>query len=232
MQSPKRHLLPFVLFMTPLLGLLLAAAQETRVKTDPHADGKVNLPAGASEVAYCNGCHGTGCPVAHPELVKMNWQANGRTVLGVQGEITCGSCHTRGFRHRSDAFLARDQKGLCNNCHFGSHAISNIHTSSQSCEACHLKSQELLAHATPVETRAMKPGVDSECLRCHYEGPVTHPVGIPNTKKKAPDLPLSSDGKITCVTCHVGHQQQDVFGAMLRKDNRRGGLCLSCHDDL
>ncbi len=78
----------------------------------------------------------------------------------------------------------------------------------------------------------MKTGIDTECIRCHYDGPVTHPVGIPNTKKQAPDLPLSADGKITCVTCHVGHSQQDRFGMLLRKDNRKGGLCLSCHDDL
>jgi predicted CXXCH cytochrome family protein len=57
-------------------------------------------------------------------------------------------------------------------------------------------------------------------------------VGVPNKKKKAADLPLSPEGNITCVTCHIGHKQQDRFGMMLRKDNRRGGLCNSCHDDL
>lgn len=218
-----------------LTGLLLfAAAQGNGAKpgADPHAAGRVALPPGASEVVYCDSCHKTGCPVPHPELVKLTWPASGRVMLGVQGEITCGTCHTRGFRHPADAFLARDQRGLCNNCHYRAHALSNAHTSSQRCETCHTSPQSVLAHATPVEARTMKTGIDTECIRCHYDGPVTHPVGIPNTKKQAPDLPLSADGKITCVTCHVGHSQQDRFGMLLRKDNRKGGLCLSCHDDL
>jgi predicted CXXCH cytochrome family protein len=213
-------------------SLLLAVAQGPVTLADPHAAGKINLPAGASEVAYCTSCHRTGCPVPHPELVRQTWAPNGRVVLGVQGEVTCGTCHTRGFRHRADAFLARDEKGLCLTCHNGDHTISDAHTSNQGCEACHAESAPRLAHATPVETRMLKAGIGTECLRCHYDGPVTHPTGIPNTKKKAPDLPLSADGKITCVTCHIGHKQNDRFGAMLRKDNRRGSLCLSCHDDL
>jgi len=233
MRLPIRGTVPAAIIAACLtVLLLLAAAQEPEKKADPHASGKINLPPNTSEVAYCNGCHKTGCPVPHPELVKLTWQAQGRTVLGVQGEITCGSCHTRGFRRRSDAFLARDQKGLCNNCHYGAHALTNLHTTNQKCESCHTKTQAELAHATPVETRAIKVGVDTECLRCHYDGPVTHPIGIPNTKKKAPDLPLSPEGNITCVTCHIGHGNQDRIGQLLRKDNRKGGLCLSCHDDL
>jgi len=221
-----------LMLLSPCVLMMIGAPQGVVGKSDPHAGGKIVVPPGASEVAYCSGCHKQGCPVPHPELVKMDWQASGRVVVGVQGEITCGSCHTRGFRRRSDAFLARDQKGLCYNCHNGAHALSNAHTSGQKCETCHTKPKDVLAHATPVETRALKAAVDTECMRCHYDGPVSHPVGMANNKKKAPDLPLSADGKITCVTCHIGHNEQNRFGAMLRKDNRRGGLCTSCHDDL
>lgn len=230
---------PVALHSSFILGslaavILIAAAQGRGGKppADPHASGRLIAPPGGDEVAYCDGCHKTGCSVPHPERVKLSWPARGRTVLDAQGAVTCGSCHTRGFRGRADAFLARDQKGLCATCHFGAHQLSNAHTSSQKCEACHAHSAAFLAHTTPVETRAMRQSVNSECLRCHYDGPVTHPIGIPNTKRKAPDLPLAADGNITCVTCHVGHDQRNLFGAMLRKDNHRGGLCLSCHDDL
>ncbi len=232
MRLYARSILLLVLCALPCALLVLAAAQESSKKTNPHVAGKVVVPSGSSEIAYCNGCHKEGCPAPHPELVRMDWQATGRVILGVRGEVTCGSCHSRGFRHRSDAFLARDQKGLCSPCHSGSHALSNAHTSDRKCESCHTKAKEVLAHATPVETRSLKTSVDGECMRCHYDGPVTHPVGIPNTKKKAPDLPLSAEGKLTCVTCHIGHNQQNRFGVMLRKDNRHGGLCTSCHDDL
>jgi predicted CXXCH cytochrome family protein len=78
----------------------------------------------------------------------------------------------------------------------------------------------------------MVASINGECLRCHFDGPITHPVGIKNTKKNAPDLPLGADGTITCVTCHFGHSNQDIHGGLLRKPNKHGELCLSCHDDL
>ena len=213
-------------------ALLISGAQQLAPMGDPHASGKIVVPPNTSEIAYCMGCHNKGCPLPHPESVTPSWPARGKTVMGVAGEITCGTCHTRGFRHRTDAFLARDQKGLCNNCHYGNHALTNTHTTNQNCEGCHIKGQAALTKAPPAEAKALKPGMDDECSRCHYDGPVTHPIGILNKKKKAKDLPLSPEGNITCVTCHVGHKQQDRFGMMLRKDNRRGGLCNSCHDDL
>jgi len=211
---------------------MVAAAQDSGSKPDPHAQGKVTVPVGASEVTYCKSCHTSGCPTQHPELVKLTWSAQGRVVLGVSGEITCGSCHSRGFRHLSDAFLGQDQKRLCGSCHYGAHTITNAHSSDPRCESCHASAAAARAQPPTPQSRVMISGVDSECMRCHYDGPITHPIGIANSKKKAPDLPLAADGTITCVTCHVGHQQQDRFGTMLRKDNRHGGLCLSCHDDL
>jgi hypothetical protein len=215
-----------------VLLIVLAAAQPPSSPPDPHASGKIVVPPNTSEIAYCDGCHTKGCPMPHKEGVTLDWAATGRVVLGVNGEITCGTCHTRGFRHASDAFLARDQRGLCNVCHCGAHSIPNLHSGTQSCDACHFLAQAKFAHATPEETTAMKGDIDADCMRCHYDGPITHPINVPNSKKKAKDLPLSPDGKITCVTCHIGHKQQDRFGSMLRKDNRRGGLCNSCHDDL
>jgi predicted CXXCH cytochrome family protein len=225
-----------LLLALPAIGLasaLLATAQDAR-KGDPHAAGSVRLPPGASEVVYCTGCHKSGCPAPHPELVKLTWPAQGRVWLGVVGETTCGTCHAPGFRHAADAFRARDQKTLCGPCHYGAHALSDAHTlpTPVACRSCHALGQAALAHATPEQTRSLITGVDTECMRCHYDGPITHPVGVPNTKKKAPDLPLSADGKMTCNTCHFGHNGDNKFGVLLRKDNRRGGLCLSCHDDL
>ncbi len=209
-----------------------AGARKPAENANPHAAGSVRVPRGTSEVAYCKGCHPSGCSAPHPELVKMDWAGRGKVVLDDRGEITCGSCHTPGFKSRSEAFLARDQKGLCCNCHYGSHAISDAHKSNRPCASCHADIKLPGSNVGPSQSHVMKTDIDTECLRCHYDGPITHPIGLPNKFKKASDLPLSADGKITCITCHVGHDQQDRFGNLLRKSNRHGGLCLSCHDDL
>jgi predicted CXXCH cytochrome family protein len=224
------HVVLFFVVPAAIIASILAAGGAGD-QSDPHSTGKLVAPAGANEVAYCDSCHKTGCPAPHPEGVRLTWAARGRTVLDAAGNLTCGSCHTRRFRSRENAFLARDQKGLCEDCHFAAHAVSNVHTISRNCGACHAHP---VAAGQPGSAlvRAMQANVDSECRRCHYDGPITHPVGVPNSKDKAPDLPLAANGAITCVTCHVGHQQEDKFGSLLRADNRRGGLCLKCHDDL
>jgi len=224
-----RYLVPLSCFAIFTCALIRSGAQ-TPPPADPHAKGMVAVPPGTNEVAYCTKCHTAGCPMPHVERVAVNWQVNGRVNLA-NGAVTCSSCHTPGFRHAGDAFLARDQKGLCSTCHYGTHDLPNAHPFGTPCDSCHTVPKANLVAGNPVCQR-MTPGIDGECLRCHFDGPITHPVGIPNTKKAAPDLPLSQDGKITCITCHVGHSTQDKFGQLLRKSNRRGGLCLSCHDDL
>lgn len=224
---------PTVFAVSIILGLALifSAGAQDKAKPNPHAAGQVKA-AGTDEVKYCMSCHTAGCTMPHPEgprKAAVTWPTNGRTVLA-NGAVTCGSCHTPGFRHRGDAFLARDQKGLCSNCHFGDHALPNAHPYKTACESCHTAPKASLV-AGARATASMVADIDAECLKCHYDGPITHPVGIPNSKKKC-DLPLSRDGQITCVTCHFGHSNQNGNGQLLRMNNRRGALCLSCHDDL
>ena len=219
-----------VSFSFLVLALYQASAQGA-AKGNPHLDGQVSAPAGRDEVAYCCKCHTTGCPMPHPEHVAVGSPID-RHVNLPGGTISCSSCHTRGFRrHRADAFLAQDQKGLCSVCHYGSHSLPNAHPFGTPCESCHTAPRNALI-AGHLASRNMRGDINAECLRCHFDGPITHPVGIKNTKKEAPDLPLAPDGTITCVTCHFGHSNQNQNTQLLRVNNRRGGLCLKCHDDL
>ena len=157
--------------------MVATAARQSTENRNPHAAGTVRVPPSVSEVSYCKGCHQSGCTAPHPELVKMDWAGRGTVVLNDRGETTCGSCHTRGFKARSGAFLARDQKGLCDNCHYGTHAISNAHQSNRPCASCHASIKSANERVDPSQSRAMKTDIDTECLRCHYDGPITHPVG-------------------------------------------------------
>lgn len=212
-----------------VFAIFLASAQDT-AKPSPHLNGSIVAPPGSDEVAYCDKCHTAGCPMPHPEHVAVSWQIDGKVPLA-NGQVTCSSCHTTGFRHRADAFLARNQKGLCAPCHYGNHVLPNAHPFETRCSSCHTIPKANLTAGKPA-SRLMVDNVSAECLSCHYDGPISHPVGMPNTKKAAPDLPLGANGQITCVTCHYGHDNQNANGMLLRKNNKHGALCLSCHDDL
>jgi predicted CXXCH cytochrome family protein len=221
--------IPMLCLSVFVFAMFQASAQDT-AKPSPHLGGGIIAPPGIDEVAYCDKCHTTGCPMPHPEHRAVTWPVNGKLTLS-NGMVTCSSCHTPGFRHRTDAFLARDQKGLCSPCHYGAHVLPNAHPFGTPCSSCHTEPKVTLVAGQP-KSAVMVDSINGECLRCHYDGPITHPVGIPNTKKAAPDLPLGKAGDITCVTCHYGHSDQNANGNLLRKNNKRGGLCLSCHDDL
>ena len=228
-KAAVRFMLALSCFGVFASGILLAQAQDSGGQ-NPHLSHPLVAPAGVDEVSFCMKCHTSGCTLPHPERAPVNWQINGKAALA-SGGVTCGSCHSPGFRNRSDAFLARDQNGLCTDCHYGQHELPNAHPFATPCASCHTASKQTLSAQNPA-TQNMVVGMNSECLRCHYDGPISHPVGMKNSKKPATDLPLGSDGTITCITCHFGHDRQTTNPYLLRKNNKHGALCLSCHDDL
>lgn len=89
------------------------------------------------------------------------------------------------------------------------------------------------------------------CMTCHLQADMAqhHPVGtrIPD-QSKAP-LPLTTDRKVACFTCHdlsrprydrVPWKAESLFGRMFRREpnyptyflvyrNDQGQLCLACH---
>ncbi len=69
---------------------------------------------------------------------------------------------------------------------------------------------------------------------CHdYNSALSHPVGIKASGRIPPEMPLSSKGQITCLTCHdeLNGSNPDRFPAFLRQASGRG-LCISCHQNL
>ncbi|RMG02025.1 MAG: hypothetical protein D6726_08390 [Nitrospirae bacterium] len=73
------------------------------------------------------------------------------------------------------------------------------------------------------------------CRKCHNEKMITfdHPVGIRVKKTLPPDLPLSEDGRMICITCHTFHRATYLPGYGQKTYLRRGVLgkrfCLNCH---
>lgn len=63
------------------------------------------------------------------------------------------------------------------------------------------------------------------CLTCHPSRRSDHPlVAVPASITTT--LPLDSDRKMTCLTCHEPHGKSE-WKSMLRKQNEV--LCLDCH---
>lgn len=134
------------------------------------------------------------------------------------------------------------------------HVISKqSHTSE--CGSCHIDALESKSDSTflsknlPVDlAKFNKDGVEM-CSSCHNpnEG---HKVGLEIDFPVPPDLPLSAENDISCLTCHYTHGQlesdrpQASFSFMdrltdserlhksflLRRNNSDGELCLTCHN--
>jgi predicted CXXCH cytochrome family protein len=84
-------------------------------------------------------------------------------------------------------------------------------------------------HVTSGKTGKMqlRASVPELCIECHPDrsGPKEHKIGIV-PPVKVPDLPLSKDGKMTCITCHDPHGKSG-YPKLLRVEP--SALCLKCH---
>jgi predicted CXXCH cytochrome family protein len=65
------------------------------------------------------------------------------------------------------------------------------------------------------------------CLGCHPDsmGENSHKVNVISSIKPV-DLPLTADGKMTCITCHDPHGREK-HASFLRKNYSE--LCQTCH---
>ena len=117
------------------------------------------------------------------------------------------------------------------------------------CLTCHVEPEQLpvgKAGASPV---LVTDGIGS-CTGCHESAAVKHMVGKRPEFNVPGYLPLDTQGRITCLTCHYTHgpmlsekpwvdvswferltnseRLRKTF--LLRRHNRDGGLCMACHD--
>src|SRR5262245_23125752 len=104
------------------------------------------------------------------------------------------------------------------------------HREAADCRVCHTLDGPAL-NADPAAARtALVPDLEARCMACHGDEGPSHKTGIPPKRAVPPLLPLGAEGTIVCATCHFMHGEHNDFGDFLRIDNRRGALCLSCHE--
>jgi predicted CXXCH cytochrome family protein len=106
----------------------------------------------------------------------------------------------------------------------------NVHRPDGDCTACHTAERAVLERDPAAARALLAADLEQRCLRCHGDQGPSHRTGI-RPRKPVPDtLPLSAADLITCATCHFMHGESNSWGAFVRIDNSRGGLCLTCHE--
>lgn len=112
------------------------------------------------------------------------------------------------------------------------HGAADVHRdkSPGSCLACHSADEPTLHARASVASPMLADDLDARCAACHDPLDASHRTGVVPKRPVPPALPLSADGKVTCATCHFMHAESDAFGDFVRIDNRKGALCLTCHE--
>jgi hypothetical protein len=77
--------------------------------------------------------------------------------------------------------------------------------------------------------------VNEACMECHHKHSYfSHPIKVVPSMLIPADMPLSKNGKITCITCHTFHEgYMDKEGgqktSFLRRTTTGKLFCYSCH---
>ena len=102
------------------------------------------------------------------------------------------------------------------------------------CSHCHLL---VPGSSQTVEKRVFRKSIDSLCQECHQatlEDNLNHRVGIRPSMRVPEDLHLSTNGELSCITCHNPHAEYrnaktKARSYFLRRGMLKRELCLACH---
>ena len=110
-------------------------------------------------------------------------------------------------------------------------APQDAHRPEADCRFCHATAAAATLRQDPAVARTLLPqDLDARCAACHNPLDASHKTGVTPKNSVPASLPLSAGGQVTCATCHFMHGENNAFGDFVRVDNRRGGLCLTCHE--
>lgn len=175
----------------------------------------------------CNFCHNVA-EKNHPVNVDKALSPPGYLPRDVDGTVTCATCH--------DPHGTSDTLHLLRREYIASlESARNYNPHIKNCLACHQDTPAKGATREAVYAGLKYKGnVGLLCNTCHGTHGV-HPVDIkPDKGMKPPDyLPLDSEGRIFCLTCH--DTDCEGKGMQLRLFDEVEGsmkqLCYSCHDE-
>jgi predicted CXXCH cytochrome family protein len=202
-----------------------------------------------SQEKLCGRCHANALQVSHPTGFTPGQKPPAQFPLDWKGDVTCSTCHKV---HGAEQGLLRGNKigrAFCLGCHNEGFFAGMVDRGASIQLSGHL------AKSSVADNIDLDP-FSRQCLACHTEngdGPVTrvdqfgivrhsggsgnHPIGMVYGRAKGiglyhkqADLPavvLLPEGKVACVSCHVGYSKK--HGALVMS-NDRSALCMGCHD--
>lgn len=202
----------------------------------------------SSQEALCGQCHRGALELSHPSGFRPGRPLPAVYPLDWKGDMTCSSCHSI---HAGKAGLIRGDKTgkqFCLSCHDANFfaQMADRGVSVQRLGHLSVKASELSRELDPYSV---------QCLECHmgngdaprvnvdaqgvlrHSGGVNHPIGsnYERAARSGSYKPFSKlrngiklpNGKVSCVSCHVGYSKK--HGALVMS-NDRSALCMECHD--
>ncbi|MBI5419389.1 MAG: hypothetical protein HZA60_04815 [Deltaproteobacteria bacterium] len=179
-------------------------------------------------VQICSFCHNVKEKV-HPQNVNPLAVLPERLPRTKKGEVTCGTCHDP---HGTEATLHFLRKNYVEFLEKGRYTNPHGASDSASCRGCHA---DVSTKREEMRNNRRYGGDDLLiCLSCHGSMDACHPilVKLGPGMHPGPGLPLSPDGKITCLTCH--NPMPEVGSGVAMRERKPGdptnAICFRCHD--
>ena len=202
-----------------------------------------------SQERLCGNCHTNAIKVSHPTGFVPARSLPASYPVDWKGDVTCSTCHQVHGKEHGLLRGNRSGRQFCLGCHAESFFTSMVDQGTSIHQTGHL------AVAAIPDGLDLDP-FSRRCLSCHAEsgeGPISmvdqhgivrHGSGSGNHRigmrygqtrgiglyRKSSDVPkaiLLPEGKVACVSCHVGYSKK--HGALVMS-NERSALCMGCHD--
>jgi predicted CXXCH cytochrome family protein len=179
----------------------------------------------AEEAVLCQGCHQNAVDASHPIGVKPGFPLPAEFPLNARGEITCSTCHALHDPAKQRLRSGREGQSFCESCHEQSFFTQMTDGGISLMALGHLDAGEVFAG-----------NIDGNAIGSE-SAKTNHPVGRLyadsirfggyRSSTRLPESILLPDGKLSCVSCHVGYS--DSHGALVL-ENAAGNLCDACHE--
>ncbi len=176
----------------------------------------------------CDFCHNVR-EKSHPLNVDPLRKLPENLPRDSQGEVNCGTCHDP---HGAGEVIHFLRKQYVEFLEAGRYMNPHGQSDYRSCQGCHL---DVSTKKEEMRRRLRYGGDDLQiCLSCHGAMEACHPILVKpgGTMKQAKGLPLTPEGKITCMTCH---DPMPAGGHGVATRGRGPGepinaLCFRCHN--